>query len=78
MKENINKHIPENARDKLDVLIKQFDFNLKITPNRKSRRGDFKIMPGQKMHISVNGSLNEYEFLLTLVLEIAHMKTYLY
>ena len=51
---------------------------LRITKHRSSKLGDYKPLDGGKQHlISVNGSLNKYAFLLTLVHEIAHMNNYI-
>ncbi|NQX81497.1 MAG: SprT-like domain-containing protein [Flavobacteriaceae bacterium] len=78
MKNQIYKYIPEAAFYHLETILKEFDFELKITAERKSKRGDFRVGRNQKMYISVNGSLNKYEFLITFIHEIAHMKAYLY
>ena len=50
---------------------------LTITRERKSVLGDYRNSHGDKNHrISVNGNLNPYAFLITLLHELAHLFTY--
>ncbi|GAB4206054.1 MAG: SprT-like domain-containing protein [Bacteroidia bacterium] len=76
-KKVLSKYIPPNAVDKVCHLIFQYDFKLIIKGDRKSKWGDFKVHPSSKIHtITINVSLNPYAFLITLIHEIAHCKTY--
>jgi len=48
--------------------------HLTITRDRKTKAGDYRHPYGKNGHrISVNGSLNQYAFLITLVHEMAHL-----
>ncbi len=60
-----------------EALLTDWIFNLKIaltiTRNRKTKLGDFRTYNHKsQLKISVNGNLNPYSFLITLVHEIAH------
>ncbi|UTW64942.1 SprT-like domain-containing protein [bacterium SCSIO 12643] len=72
---NLSKHIPEGAQLMIWDLIKDYNFVLTITRDRVTKNGDYRIpMRLNEPHkISVNGTLNPYAFLLTLLHEIAHM-----
>jgi hypothetical protein len=50
---------------------KPFEFSLK--PSRKSKLGDFRLLPDHSYPlITVNANLNPYRFLMTYVHEVAH------
>lgn len=69
----INDKIPEAAVDQVVWLWEQYPFELRVTKGRLSKLGDYRYDPANKCHlISVNGTLNKYSFLITLVHEIAH------
>jgi hypothetical protein len=69
---NYQDYIPSAAVDHLDLLISAHNVNLKIVNQRQTKHGDFRQLPNGKFQITVNNSLNPYQFLLTLVHEIAH------
>lgn len=72
-KEILAKHLPENALALFITYIDQHPINLKITNARSTKLGDFKApFRGQPARISVNGDLNPYSFLITLIHEVAH------
>ena len=56
----------------MEFLINEHNFTLKIVNQRATKHGDFRSMPDGKFQITVNNNLNKYQFLLTLVHEIAH------
>lgn len=71
------RHLPDKAVVYCFELWSELKFNFKITPNRKSKFGDYKYDPNIDLHtISVNGSLNPYAFLVTYIHEVAHKATY--
>lgn len=76
MTPNFQKHIPENAIDLVQSLMELHDINLKIVNQRQTKHGDFRKLPNGKFQITINNSLNSYQFLLTLVHEIAHHITF--
>jgi hypothetical protein len=69
-------YIPKNAISMVQFLIEQHHFTLKIVNQRQTKHGDFRKMPNGKFQITINNNLNKYQFLLTLVHEIAHHVTY--
>jgi len=73
---NFHKYIPENAINLAQSLVELHEVNLKIVNQRQTKHGDFRQLPGGKFQITINNSLNKYQFLLTLVHEIAHHVTF--
>lgn len=72
-REILAKHLPENALELFITYINEHPINLKITNARSTKLGDFKApFRGQPARISVNGDLNPYSFLITLIHEVAH------
>jgi len=69
-------YIPEKAILIVQYLIEQHYFTLKIVNQRQTKHGDFRKMPDGRFQITINNSLNPYQFLLTLIHEIAHHVTY--
>ena len=70
----LEKYLPQDSV--ADILHWQeiHKFQLKITKDRKSKLGDFRPpQHGYGYRISINRGLNKYNFLLTLVHEIAHL-----
>lgn len=69
--------IPEGAGPHIEEMLKPHSFKLKVVRPRKTKLGDFRPgLRGASHHLTVNGDLHPYHFLLTLVHEIAHMKTH--
>ncbi|WP_431164459.1 SprT-like domain-containing protein [Tenacibaculum halocynthiae] len=76
MKETLIKYIPKKAIPLVEYLINKHQVNLKIVSQRQTKHGDFRLMPDGRMLITVNNNLNHYQFLLTLIHEIAHHVTH--
>ena len=76
MKDILLKYIPEGSIDMVLYLIEQNNFTLKIVNQRQTKHGDFRKLPNGKFQITVNNNLNKYQFLLTLIHEIAHHVTH--
>jgi SprT protein len=73
----IRSFIPQDAVDIVVRWITDHGITLTITENRKSIFGDYRWPRQDKGHrISVNGDLNQYAFLITLVHEMAHLTTW--
>ncbi len=69
------KYLPENSVDAICSLLSAYPVQLKITNPRKRIHGSYR-KPKNKSgihQITVNGDLNKYTFLLTLLHEIAHL-----
>ena len=73
MEQILLKYLPQNAVTPCSELIKEFGVHLKIVNERVTRHGDYRRMPNGQHQITVNATLNQYRFLITLVHEIAHL-----
>ncbi len=73
MSETLLKYIPEHAVVPVFELIKMNFVHLKIVNERQTRHGDYRKGISGKHEITVNGSLNKYRFLITLIHEISHL-----
>jgi hypothetical protein len=73
----LNAYLPDGAFDSVVALINQYKVHLTVTKARKSVLGDYRhAFQGANHKISVNGNLNKYEFLITLLHELAHLLCY--
>jgi len=69
--------LPEEAVDIAAGWIIDYKITVTITRKRNSILGDYRWPNKGKGHrISVNGDLNRYAFLVTLVHEVAHLTTW--
>ena len=67
--------LPAPSFPKIKHWINELDVQIKITPARKTKLGDFKGVK-DALYISVNSDLNPYSFLITLTHELAHAFVY--
>jgi SprT protein len=75
--EYLSKFIPAVAVPRVLEYLHQYKVHLTITRERKSILGDYRHATSDKNHrISVNGNLNPYAFLITLIHELAHLVTF--
>ena len=72
----LNDFIPPAAFDQVKALLTHDNLVVKIKKERKTRHGDYRRLPGRKHQITINSNLNPYQFLITLVHEIAHFEAY--
>ena len=74
----LGPHLPAAAIEHIVSLVQGNPISLLVVRKRTSKSGDFraphKNHPGR---ITVNGNLNQYAFLITLMHELAHQHTYL-
>jgi len=76
-RELLQKYIPEPAvEDVLKIIYSHKELALKITKSRSTKLGDYRKINNFQHRITVNYNLNKYQFLLTLLHEIAHFLTY--
>jgi hypothetical protein len=69
--------LPDNTFERVVQYLHQYKVHLTITRARKSVLGDYRnAIPGKNHRISVNGNLNKFSFLITLLHELAHLLTY--
>jgi len=73
-KEILNQYLPPGAVDLVFEWIVKYHVHLKITKDRKTKLGDYRMPIYHTNHrITVNHNLNQYSFLITFVLELAHL-----
>lgn len=69
--------LPEGSFEQVVQFIHQYKVHLTVSRARKTVLGDYRhATHGQNHRISINGNLNKYEFLLTLLHELAHLLTF--
>ena len=69
--------LPEGSFEQVLQYIQQYKVHLTVTRARKTVLGDYRHATHGKNHrISINGNLNKYEFLITLLHELAHLLTF--
>jgi hypothetical protein len=72
--EALKLYLPDAAFEPVVHLINQYKVHLTVTKARKSVLGDYRHpVLGANHKITVNGNLNKYEFLITLLHELAHL-----
>lgn len=70
-------YLPEGSFERVVQFIHQYKVHLTVTRARKTVLGDYRhATMGQNHRISINGNLNKYEFLITLLHELAHLLTF--
>jgi SprT protein len=73
----LSAYLPENALDPVLHYLHIYKIHLTITRERNTLLGDYRHTIGDNHHrISVNGNLNPYAFLITLLHELAHLITF--
>jgi len=76
MVDTIQNFIPKAAYDQVAQLLLHDNLVVKIKKERKTRHGDYRLLPNGKHQITINSNLNTYRFLITLIHEIAHFEAY--
>lgn len=73
----LKNYLPEGSFEEVSYYLLHYKVQLTITRERQSVLGDYRNSHAGKNHrISVNGNLNSYAFLITLLHELAHLFTY--
>ncbi len=73
----LEAYLPADTYPAVLDYLQQFKVHLTVARERKSILGDYRHRThGQNHRISVNGNLNKYSFLITLLHELAHLLTY--
>ena len=74
---HLNSFLPPGTYHAVEEYLRFYKIHLTVTQHRKSILGDYRHRTHFSNHrISVNGSLNKYSFLITLLHEIAHLLTF--
>ena len=73
----LESYLPPNTYNAVIQYLHQYRVHLTVARERKSILGDYRHRTHGKTHrISVNGNLNTYSFLITLLHELAHLLTF--
>jgi len=73
----LKHYLPEGSFDKVIHFLHLYNVHLTVAKERKSVLGDYRhAHQGLNHRISINGNLNKYEFLITLLHELAHLLTF--
>lgn len=73
----LQDYLPPGSYDEVLYYLQHYHVHLTISRKRQSILGDYRHAHSDKNHrISVNGNLNKYAFLITLLHELAHLFTY--
>ena len=73
----LQHYIPPGTYEAVLNYLRQYQVHLTITKERKSILGDYRHRTHIHNHrISVNGNLNVYAFLITLLHELGHLLTF--
>ncbi len=69
--------LPEGSFDDVVAYLNHYKVHLTVTKRRKTVLGDYRhAFQGANHRITVNSNLNKYEFLITLLHELAHLLTF--
>ncbi len=75
--EYLQNYLPANTGQLVMQYLHHYKVHLTITRERKSILGDYRHATRERNHrISVNGNLNKFSFLITLIHELAHLLTF--
>lgn len=75
--EALTEYLPENTFEEVVHYLQTYKVQLTITRARTSILGNYRNAYGNSHHrISINGNLNPYSFLITLLHELAHLLTF--
>lgn len=73
----LQDYLPPGTYEPVLTYLRQHKVHLTVARQRKSVLGDYRHRTGRDNHrISVNGNLNKYSFLITLLHELAHLLTF--
>ena len=73
----LKEYLPDGSFEAVLHYLQHHKVHLTITQQRQSILGDYRHAHLHKKHrISVNGNLNKFSFLITLLHELAHLFTF--
>ncbi len=74
---HLRYYLPGGTTERVVTLLQQYRVHLRITRERRSVLGMYRHLPRHGIHqISINGNLNAFSFLITLLHELAHLVCY--
>lgn len=75
--DHLQNYLPADTTNAVTAYLHQYKVHLTIAKERKSILGDYRHQTHHANHrISVNGNLNKFSFLVTLLHELAHLLTF--
>jgi SprT protein len=75
--DHLQNYLPPGTAEAVLNYLQQHKVHLTISKHRQSILGDYRHRTHHRNHrISVNGSLNPFSFLITLLHELAHLLTF--
>lgn len=75
--DHLQHYLPPGTGPAVTAFLHQYKVHLTVARERKSILGDYRHRTHHENHrISVNGNLNKFSFLITLLHELAHLLTY--
>jgi len=75
--DQLNHFLPEGSFEDVAFYLNEYKVHLTITRERLTKLGDYRNKHLNKNHrISVNGNLNKFSFLITLLHELGHLVAY--
>ena len=73
----LDKYLPPNTFLPVAAYLQKYKVHLTVSRERKTILGNYRNAYNNHSHrISVNGNLNTFSFLITLLHELAHLLTY--
>jgi len=73
----LEAYLPSGTFENVVHYLHHHKVHLTVTRERKSVLGDYRnAVQGKNHRITVNGNLNKFAFLITLLHELAHLLTY--
>lgn len=74
---SLSDFLPQGTFELVEPFLLHYKVHLTITKSRATVLGDYRnAIEGKAHRISVNGNLNQFAFLITLLHELAHLITY--
>ena len=75
--DHLQRYLPPGTFEPVAQYLHHFKVHLTVAKERRSILGDYRHRTPHTNHrISVNGNLNAYSFLITLLHELAHLLTF--
>ena len=72
MTDLFDTYLPAASAAYSRTLWHQYRFSFRVVKPRRTRLGDFKVLPQGTTFITVNADLNPHAFLITYIHEVAH------
>ena len=74
---HLSSYLPDGTYEDVAQYLVEYKVHLTVTRERATKLGDYRNKYLNKNHrISINGNLNKYSFLITLLHELAHLVAY--